>query len=102
LNDIAQAVLEGRADYCILDCPDTLVALRKWPKEPKVIGPISEVQSMGVGFRPDAVALKAEFNRFLEKIKENGTYYRIVNKYYPDIFFYFPETFQQINKNGRG
>lgn len=101
VNDIALAVLEGQADYSILDCPDTLVALRKWPKELKVIGAISEVQSMGVGFRPTSTALRDEFDRFFEKIKDNGTYYRIVKKYYPDIFFYFPEAFRQINKAGR-
>lgn len=102
VNDIALAILEGKADYGILDCPDSLVALRKWPKEIKVIGAISEVQSMGVGFRQDAAALRAEFNRFFKKIKDNGTYYRIVKKYYPDIFFYFPEEFKEINKTGRG
>lgn len=102
VNDIALAVLEGQADYGILDCPDTLVALRKWPKEIKVIGTISEVQSMGVAFRQDSTALRSEFNRFLKKIKDNGTYYRIVKKYYPDIFFYFPDAFKEINKTGRG
>lgn len=102
VNNIAPAVLGGQADFGILDCPDTLVALRKWPKEITVIGTISEVQSMGVGFRKDASGLKAEFNRFLEKIKDNGTYYRIVKKYYPDIFFYFPGAFKKINKTGRG
>jgi ABC-type amino acid transport substrate-binding protein len=102
VNDIALAVLKGEADYGILDCPDTLVALRKWPKEIKVIGTISEVQSMGVGFRQNSTALRDEFNLFMKKLKDNGTYYRIVKKYYPDIFFYFPETFKEINKTGRG
>jgi ABC-type amino acid transport substrate-binding protein len=102
VNDIALAILEGEADIGILDCPDTLVALRKWPKGIRVIGTISEVQSMGVGFRQEASALKAEFNKFLNKIKGNGTYYRIVKKYYPDIFFYFPEAFKKINRTGLG
>lgn len=100
VNDLALAIIEGKADLAILDCPDTLVALRKWPKDIKVIGPISEVQSMAVGFRPKSKLLKSEFDHFLVNIKQNGTYYRIVKKYYPDIFFYFPEAFQDTNKNG--
>ncbi len=100
VNDLAQAVLEGQADYGILDCPDTLVALRQWPKELEVTGTVSDVQAMAAGFRPESRDLRAEFDRFLEKIKDNGTYYRIVKKYYPDIYFYFPGAFEQINKTG--
>jgi ABC-type amino acid transport substrate-binding protein len=94
VNNIARAVLENKADLAILDSPDTLVALRKWPGKLQVLGPVSQKQTMAVGFRNESRALQAEFNRFLQKIKKNGIYQRIVRKNYPDIFFYFPEAFK--------
>jgi ABC-type amino acid transport substrate-binding protein len=97
VNDLAAAVIDDQADFGILDCPDTLIALRKWPEELMVIGPVSEVQSMAVGFRPESEKLRAAFNEFLHQIKQNGVYYRIVKKYYPDIFFFLPGAFKNIH-----
>jgi ABC-type amino acid transport substrate-binding protein len=96
VNDIAWAVLNGQADLGLLDSPDTLIALRKWPEKLQVLGPVSETQTMGAGFRPASCQLKAEFNRFLQSIKKNGIYHRIVKKHYPDIFFYFPDAFKDM------
>ncbi len=64
-----------------------------------VIGPVSEAQSMAVGFRMESGDLRSAFDKFLLHLKQNGTYYRIVKKYYPDIFFFFPEEFKDINRN---
>lgn len=94
LNELAPAVINGEAETTILDVPDALIALEKWPGKIKVIGPISEPQVMGVGFRPDAPKLLAAFNRFLETCRKNGTYLRLVKKYYPNVFLYYPDFFK--------
>jgi ABC-type amino acid transport substrate-binding protein len=89
LNELAPAVIKGDADTTILDVPDTLVALEKWPGQIKVIGPISERQVMAAAFPPSSPALRAAFNEFLAGIKKDGTYERLVRRYYPFVFDYF-------------
>lgn len=98
LNELAPAILQGRAESTILDVPDALIALEKWPGQLKVIGPVSTKQEMGVGFAKDAPLLRKAFNEFFAKIKADGTYHRLVRKYYVDVFSYYPEFFsrQQI------
>ncbi len=94
LNDLAPALLQDEAESVLLDVPDCLVALRKWPGKFKVIGPLSEVQTMATAFAPGATELHAAYERFLAKCKQNGTYARLVQHYYPDVFSYFPEFFR--------
>jgi len=94
LNDLAPAVLAREADYTLLDVPDTLVALRKWPGRIKIIGPLSPVQDMAYAFSKSSPQLRDAFNRFFEKCMKDGTYSRLVKKYYPAVFQYFPEFFQ--------
>ena len=91
LNDLAPAVMKGDADTSLLDVPDALVALNKWPGQIKVLGPISEKQDMAVAFRKDSPVLQKEFASFFKQILDDGTYKKMVMKYYPDVFFYFPE-----------
>ena len=93
LNDLAPALLAGDADFLLLDVPDALVALRKWPGKIKVIGPMSDRQTMAAAFRPTSPELLAAFNTFFEQCRQNGTYLRLVKKYYPDVFTYYPEFF---------
>jgi ABC-type amino acid transport substrate-binding protein len=93
LNDLAPAVLKGLADSTLLDVPDSLIALEKWPSQIKIIGPVSATQEMAVAFRKDSPELKQAFAVFLKKIWENGTYAKMVQKYYPDVFDYYPEFF---------
>lgn len=99
LNDIAPAILEGRAETTILDIPDALVALQKWPGEIKIIGPISKQQLMAVAFPKSSPELKAAFNDFFDKIWRDGTYEQLVKKYYPSVFFYMGDYFSSISKN---
>jgi len=94
LNDIAPAVIKGEADLTLLDLPDALVALQKWPGKIKVIGPISDKQDMAAAFSKDSPQLREAFNRFIRKIKKDGTYVRIVKRYYPYVFDYNPEFFR--------
>ena len=91
LNDLAPAVMNGSADTSLLDVPDALVALNKWPGQIKILGPISTKQDMAVGFRKDMPELQKAFAAFYKEILANGTYRKMLVKYYPDVPFYFPE-----------
>jgi ABC-type amino acid transport substrate-binding protein len=94
LNELAPAIIHGEAEATILDVPDALVALEKWPGRIKVIGPITPPQEMGSGFAKTAPLLRAAFNAFFEMCRADGTYRRLVEKYYPSVFLFFPEFFE--------
>jgi ABC-type amino acid transport substrate-binding protein len=98
LNEIAPAIINREAELSILDVPDALIALEKWPGKIKIIGPISMNQLMGVGFPQSSPKLKDAFNRYLEEIKKNGAYSKLVKKYYPTASYYFPDFFKNILK----
>ncbi len=94
LHMMAGDVMAGNADATILDVPDALVALNTWPGKIEVIGPVSELQNMGVGFAKDAPKLRAEFNKFYAELKKTGTYKKMVKKYYPAVFSFYPDFFK--------
>jgi ABC-type amino acid transport substrate-binding protein len=93
LNDIVPTMLQGKSDMTLLDFPDVLVALDKWPGKIKIIGPISEEQKMAAGFRKSSPALRAAFNEFLAQIKGDGRYMKLVRKYYPGAPHFMPGFF---------
>ena len=95
LGDIAPAILEGAAEATLLDIPDAFIALQTWPGEIKIIGPVSQPQYMGVGFAKDAPKLRHEFNMFFRTIWADGTYKKLVEKYYPSVFIYLNDFFEQ-------
>jgi ABC-type amino acid transport substrate-binding protein len=95
LNDIAPAVIDGAADATLLDIPDALVALQKWPGDIKIIGPISSQQLMGVAFPKSSQKLLHAFNEFLQECWADGTYEGLVRKYYPEIFLYMGSFFNR-------
>lgn len=94
-NDLAPAVIMGEAETTLLDVPDALVALQKYPGKIKVIGPMSEMQDMAVGFAKDQKKLLEAFNTFFADLKKSGEYDRLVKKYYPLVYIYFPEFFSK-------
>jgi len=94
INELAPAVINREAEFTILDVPDALVALEKWPGQIKVIGPMSPVQEMGCAFAKTAPQLRQAFNRFLEQCAKDGTYLRLLKKYYPAILNLYPAFFQ--------
>ena len=98
LNELAPAVINGDADATLLDVPDALIALEKWPGQVKVIGPVSHVQCMGFAFAKTSPRLLEIFNRFFKDCKNDGTYVRLVKKYYPAVFNYYPEFFEEKQK----
>ena len=93
LNELAPAIINGEAAITLLDVPDALIALSKWPGQIKVIGPISPPQLMGCAFTKTSPLLRTAFNRFLQDCIADGTYRRLVEKYYPAVFTYYPEFF---------
>ncbi len=93
LNDLAPAVIEGVAETSLLDVPDSLVALEKWPGKIKVIGPVCEPQQMAAAFPKGSPQLREAFDAFFAQCRKDGTYDRLVRKYYPAAFTYYPEFF---------
>lgn len=91
LNDLAGARVKGAAEVIILDVPDTLVALVKFPGQIKALGTITEAQFMGFGFSKDSRELRSSFNEFLGKIKKGGQLGRLIQVYYPAMKHYFPD-----------
>ncbi len=96
LNEFAPAIINNRAETSLLDVPDIMVALRKWPGRIKVIGPVSLPQEMGCGFPKNAPLLLKAFDEFIERIHASGEYMRIVDKYYPGAALYFPDFFKKF------
>ena len=95
INDLAAAMINGLADTTLLDIPDAMVTLPKWPGEIKIIGPISENQLMGVAVSKPFTELLTEFNQFFKELWNNGTYRSLVEKYYPSVFLYFDHFFDK-------
>jgi ABC-type amino acid transport substrate-binding protein len=93
LNEMVPAMLKGDAEFTLLDVPDAILDLQRWSGQIKVIGPISEEQQLAAAFPRTSPALKRAFDEYLLLIKANGTYDRLVDKYYPGIRHYFPTFF---------
>ena len=93
LNGIVPSVINGAAEATLLDIPHALVALQKWPGMIKVIGPVSPPQLMGVAVAKSSAELLQAFNAFFEACWRDGTYERLVRKYYPAIFLYLGDFF---------
>jgi ABC-type amino acid transport substrate-binding protein len=96
LNTLAPAVVNGEAEMTILDVPDALIALEKWPGKIKIIGPISPQQTMAVGFPKTSLKLQEAFNEYLAEIKRNRTYAKLIKKYYPTAPYFFPSFFEGL------
>lgn len=94
LNEMAPAILNREAETTLLDVPDALIALNKWPGSLKVIGPISQKQQMAAAFRKTSPKLLAAFNRYFEQIWRDGSYVRLVQRYYPEVFDHYREFFE--------
>jgi ABC-type amino acid transport substrate-binding protein len=93
LSEMIPAVIARTTDTTLMDVPVALIALEQWPGKIKVVGPISEPQSMACAFPKSSPKLLEAFNVFFKELKTNGTYRKLVEKYYPTLFVYYPDTF---------
>ena len=94
LNEVAPALLNNDAELAILDVPDALVALDKWKGKIKIIGPVSDKQQMAAGFAKDSPKLLEAYNAFIKKTQSDGTYLKLIKKYYPTAKGFFPDFFK--------
>ncbi len=97
LNEMVPALLNKEAELTLLDVPDAILDLKKWAGKIKVIGPISEHQDLAAAFPKDAPELRKAFDEYLAKARADGSYDKLVDKYYPGIRRYFPEFFARKN-----
>jgi hypothetical protein len=93
LNEMVPALLKGDADFTLLDVPDAILDLQKWAGRIKVIGPVSEEQQLAAAFPKSAPELRQAFDDYLAGIRADGSYDKLVDKYYPGIRRYFPAFF---------
>lgn len=93
LNEMVPALINNEAELTLLDVPDAILDLKKWAGKIKVLGPISEHQDLAAAFPKDAPELRRAFDEYLVKIKADGSYDKLVDKYYPGIHRYFPDFF---------
>jgi len=94
LNELSPAVINGDAEAALLDVPDALIALEKWPGQVKIIGPLSEEQGMGIAFAKTSPELLAACNQYLDQCRKDGSYLALVQKYYPAVFEYYKGFFE--------
>ncbi len=93
LNEMVPALLNGDAELTLLDVPSALLDLQKWAGRIKVLGPISDEQRLAAAFPKSSPELRAAFDAYLHTIKADGTYDKLVTRYFPGIRRYFPEFF---------
>lgn len=93
LSEMVPALLNQEADLTLLDVPDAIHDLKKWNGAIKVLGPISIDQDLAAAFPKNAPNLRAAFNKYLGQIRADGTYDKLVDKYFPGIRAYFPAFF---------
>ncbi len=91
LEEMIPSVIAKVADTTLMDVPVALVALAKWPRQIKVIGPLSAPQDMACAFSKDSPKLKQAFDLFFSEFKKNGQYRELVTRYYPSVFSYYPD-----------
>jgi ABC-type amino acid transport substrate-binding protein len=97
LDEVAPVLIKGEGELALLDVADAMIALQKWPGRIKVIGPISPRQQMAAAFRKDSPRLREAFDAFLIDLRRDGTYRRLVKRYFPEAPVYFPEFFASSN-----
>jgi len=93
LNEMVPALLNREADLTLLDVPDAILDLRRWAGQIKILGPVSEHQDLAAAFPKESPELRKAFDDYLAKIRADGSYDKLVDKYYPGIRRYFPEFF---------
>lgn len=94
LNEMIPAIMSGVAESTLMDVPVALIALENMPGSIKVIGPISPMQKMAPAFAKESPKLREAFNQFYAQSQKDGTYRKLVEKYYPTVFTYYGDFFK--------
>jgi len=97
INEMVPTLLEGGAEFTLLDVPSAILDLQKWAGRIKVLGPISHTQELAAAFPKSSPQLRDAFNAYLRQMRKDGSYDALVRKYYPGIQRYFPEFFARGN-----
>ena len=97
LNEMVPAILNQDAESTLLDVPDALIAMERWPGQIKIVGPISGEQRMAVAFAKNSPELREAFNSYLQRIRRDGSYNLMVKKYYPGVLRYFSDFFARTD-----
>jgi ABC-type amino acid transport substrate-binding protein len=93
INKMILSIIKNSAETTLVDVVDGLAALDAWSGAIKAIGPISKKQKMAVVFPKSSPKLRQAFNDYLKKIREDGTFNKLVKKHYPEIFNFYPVYF---------
>ncbi|WP_091680360.1 transporter substrate-binding domain-containing protein [Methylocapsa palsarum] len=94
LNEMVPALLNKEAEFTLLDVPDVILDMQKWAGQIKVLGPISPEQVLAAAFPTGSPELRDAFNRYLRRLREEGDYDKLVDKYYTGVRRYFPAFFK--------
>lgn len=93
LDEVAPALLRGEGELALIDVADVDLAFERWPGRFTVVGPVSPVQEMAAAFRKDSPELRKAFDAFLVQARRDGTYERLLHRYFPRAGSYFPGHF---------
>lgn len=91
LEEMIPAVVARLTEATLMNVPVALVALESWPGEIKVVGPVSPRQKMASAFAKTSPKLRQAFEQFFQQLKTSGQYKKLVEKYYPSLFIYYPD-----------
>jgi ABC-type amino acid transport substrate-binding protein len=93
LDEVAPALLRREGDLALIDVADVDLAFERWPGRFTVVGPVSPVQEMAAAFRKGSPELRKAFDAFLVEARRDGTYDRLLHRYFPRADSYFPGYF---------
>jgi ABC-type amino acid transport substrate-binding protein len=93
LNELVPALLQGDADFSLLDMSSAVLDLDKWAGQIKILGPVSPPQTTAAAFAPSSPELRQAFNDYLAQLRADGRYDALVARYYPGIQRSFPAFF---------
>jgi membrane-bound lytic murein transglycosylase F len=83
-EELIRMISEREIGVTIADSNVALLNRRYYP-DVRVAFPIEEQQSLGWAVKKGEVALRLKINEFLDKIKEDGTFAKIYEKYYANV-----------------
>ena len=83
----------GEGELALIDVADVDLAFERWPGRFTVVGPVSPVQEMAAAFRKDSPELRKAFDAFLVQARRDGTYDRLLHRYFPRAGSHFPGYF---------